>query len=113
MASFLESTTYEIKSEKAFSLFAESATIDVICEGKNASFKSFGIVSLNNRNVFELTLIIDTKSTNIHNPVFIFDETQNTFSITYNNDTFTFTFYTKEKMNLCTIKNLNLNCSCN
>lgn len=113
MASFLESTSYEIKSEKAFSLFAESATIDVVCEGKDVSFKSFGVVNLNNRNIFELTLLIDSTPTNIHNPVFIFDESANSFSTMHNNDIFFFTFYTKEKMNICTIKNLNLNCSCN
>lgn len=108
MASILESSTYSVPSDKAFTLFAESAVIDVVCEGKTVAFTHFSVVNQNSRNVFELGLTINNEATLVKNPVFSFNETDNTFSIALNDELYFFTFYTKEKMTICTIKNLGL-----
>lgn len=110
MASVLNTSTYGIKGDKAYKLFAESAVIDITSsdESESTEFTHFSVVNQNGRNAFELGFKVNNEAKLVKNPVFTFDETTNEFYLTYNNLKYFFVFYTQEKMSICTIKGLGL-----
>lgn len=107
-------TTFELKANKAISLFANASSVGISYDAQNATFNSFSLRVLNSVITAQLSFRDAKNATiTIDNPVFTFDESTNELYLLNNDVKYVFTFFNKQQMSFCTLKDLGLGCSCN